>query len=587
MSTDSILHLDPNNAEFNAAVDLALRTKESFFLTGKAGTGKTTFLKYVRTISEKRIAVIAPTGVAAVNARGKTIHSFFKLDFRNVYLPGDVRLQRRSRAGNREENIYDHLRYNQKQVDLLNNLDTLIIDEVSMVQPYMIDMIDQILRVFRKRFSDPFGGVQMILIGDLFQLPAFCKDNLIKNKILSIYPSMLPLDALAFRQISLHYIELSKVYRQQDKLFVNVLNKIRVGEQSYQDLQLINERLASRVLKNHGHKENFWVDSHTVLNENGRIVESIHKPAIGIPVTKDAIEDDVIQIATKNSTVDNINESKLEKLVTPLLTFDATVSGIFDTSIYPCDLNLKLKIGAQVMLLKNSEIDGLFNGSIGTVTDLRSDTVSVKFGSKTVSIGRHTWDNIEYKYNSLLDRIEADVIGTFTQFPLRLAWAITVHKSQGLTFERAHIDIDSTFTTGQLYVALSRCTSLDGLTLQYPINSSMIKVDSSAIRYDNSKKSAQVINNMLPDLEANYLYATAKDQFIRKNYDVAYDLFVKAMKLRNDLEDPKMKRWVVVLLNRYFDKSQFDLLGKLGTEEISTSSVDDAIIFLTNSLELT
>jgi hypothetical protein len=547
--------LDKNNKEFYAALQVVLRTNKPLFLTGKAGTGKTTFLHYVKSVSSKNIAVVAFTGIAAVRAGGQTIHSFFKLDPYNIYFPGDYRLSTRLRPGAEDRTtIYKHFRYNQAQVDKLNALDVLVIDEISMVPPYMIDTLDRILRVFRKRHHEPFGGVQLVMVGDLFQLPPviFDKDTLLEAR--RHYPSLLPLHAQVFRELKPTHIELNKVYRQRDQHFIDILNRIRLGTHSRYDLECINKRVISRVraTAKSASADDGWIRSEevSVYADGKSMVARILEPSI--QSDSDMCPDsNVIQITTTNQNADFENQHRFAQLRTQVYQFDAVVEGNFPTNMYPTDQFLQLRVGAQVMFLKNNVLTGTYNGMIGMVEELGEDIVKVKVGEVSYAVEPTRWHNIKYELNKATNVLEAIIVGTFAQYPLRLAYAITVHKSQGMTFERAHLDVKNTFATGQAYVALSRCTTLEGITLQSALLHDAIRVDPAAIAFAAEKMSAERVSVMLDDQEADYCYVQAREYFKKGDYEKAYASFQKGMTLRNDLEDPRFKRWVLVVLKRY------------------------------------
>ena len=399
---------------------------EIIFLTGKAGTGKTTFLHQIKQLSAKRLAVVAPTGVAAINAGGVTIHSLFQLPF-GPLVPGAV--QREGRKFNRDK------------IRLLRSLDLLVIDEISMVRADVLDGIDEVLRQYRTN-SKPFGGVQLLLIGDMQQLPPVIRDDdwtLLKPH----YETGYFFGSKALRQTDYVSIELTHIYRQTDQRFIDLLNSIREKTVTREQLADLNQRY--------------------------------------VPDFAPADSEGYITLSTHNTTAQQINSDKLRGLKTPLRTFEANIEGEFPANIYPTELNLDLKVGAQVMFIKNdiSRDKLYYNGKIGQITAIDDDVIYVRSQSdgEEIDVYPADWTNIRYNLDAVTKEIKGESIGTFRQFPLKLAWAITIHKSQGLTFEKAIIDASAAFAHGQVYVALSRCKTLGGLVLRSPIPSHSIKTE--------------------------------------------------------------------------------------------------------------
>ncbi|RRB07025.1 HRDC domain-containing protein [Larkinella rosea] len=414
------------NEKLQLAHDFILHTNRNVFLTGKAGTGKTTFLHQIKQLTSKRLVVVAPTGVAAINAGGVTIHSLFQLPF-GPLIPG---------ATSRESK-----KFNREKIKILRTLDLLIIDEISMVRADVLDGIDEVLRRFRHR-SEPFGGVQLLLIGDMQQLPPVIRDD-DWTFLKPYYDTGYFFGSLALRKTPYISIELLHIYRQSDLRFVEILNSIREKRVTRPQLEELNQRYISQ----------FSPDE----NEG------------------------YITLSTHNNSAQQLNNQKLLALDTESHTFEATIEGEFPVQAYPTEAQLELKVGAQVMFIKNdiSREKLFYNGKIGQITDIDEDCIYVKcpHETDTLEVTRMEWLNIRYSLNSVTNEIREEPIGKFNQYPLKLAWAITIHKSQGLTFERAIIDAASAFAHGQVYVALSRCKTLEGLVLRAPIPSQSIKTE--------------------------------------------------------------------------------------------------------------
>ncbi|MGD9931304.1 MAG: helix-turn-helix domain-containing protein [Mangrovibacterium sp.] len=427
------------NDQLQLASDFVRFTNQNIFLTGKAGTGKTTFLKNLKRESPKRMVVVAPTGVAAINAGGVTIHSFFQVSFGPQVPQENPAMSVSSPTGlNAPTNIK---RYSQEKINIIRSLDLLVIDEISMVRADLLDAIDEVLRRFRDR-RKPFGGVQLLMIGDLQQLAPVVKEDE-WNILKSYYDTCYFFSSRALRQSNFISIELRHIYRQSDEKFINLLNQIRENN----------------------------IDANTLTELNKRY----------IPNFKPTDEEGYITLTTHNYQAQQINQTKLKELKTKEHFFEANVHLDFPEYLYPTDFELVLKTGAQVMFVKNdsSPEKRYFNGKIGKITHIFEDTIEVscKGDFEPITVERETWQNAKYSLDPETKEIKEEVIGTFEQFPLKLAWAITIHKSQGLTFEKAIINARLSFAHGQVYVALSRCKSLEGMVLSSPIEPQSIKND--------------------------------------------------------------------------------------------------------------
>jgi hypothetical protein len=430
------------NPQLSLAHDFVQFTDKNIFLTGKAGTGKTTFLKNLRLNCPKRMAVVAPTGVAAINAGGVTIHSFFQLPF-GPFIPDRTEAS----ALGSQNSLSSQMRFSREKIKLIKSLDLLVIDEISMVRADMLDAIDAVLKRFRNR-TKPFGGLQLLMIGDLHQLSPVIKDeewNLLKN----YYPSVYFFNSRALQQTDPITIELKHIYRQADQYFIDLLNKVRDNQLDHHSLQELNERYQ--------------------------------------PDFEPRDDEGYITLTTHNATAQRTNQHKLESLVGKSYFFTAEIKNEFPEYMYPTEQELEMKVNAQVMFVKNdiSKEKLFYNGKIGQITRIVDGVIYVKCPGDyaEIPVGIAEWQNIRYKLNEETKEITEEVIGSFLQFPLKLAWAITIHKSQGLTFERAIIDAGASFAHGQVYVALSRCKSFEGVVLRSPIVSNSVKTDRTIQEY--------------------------------------------------------------------------------------------------------
>lgn len=448
---------------FDKVISFIGYTNRSIFLTGKAGTGKTTLLKRIKESSPKKMAVIAPTGVAAMNAKGTTINSFFQLP-PGSFFPGDITLENLQSGILSIQSMVSDLSYSREKISLFNELELLVIDEVSMVRCDLLDVIDAILRAVRKN-NAPFGGVQLLLIGDLYQLPPVTKRE--DWAFLSrAYPSPYFFDALVIRRNPLLQIELTTVFRQTEPEFINVLNDIRNNQISEASLELLNKR---------------------------------HSPSYN---TTEEVSP--IIITSHNAEANAINKAKLDELPGTAYTFEGEVSGEFRDLGLQAEQSLNLKEGAQVMFIKNDtgENRKFYNGKIGKVKSLKDGEILISFpNEEDLFLEKTSWQSFEYKTDAE-DAIVQQQVGEFSQYPIKLAWAVTIHKSQGLTFDSAIIDAGKSFVAGQVYVALSRVRTLNGLILRSKISTDSLRSNTAVINYMNPAKEEELDNILIAEQEA-------------------------------------------------------------------------------------
>lgn len=491
--------LDTNNKEFQDALQLITHTRQSVFLTGKAGTGKSTFLKYICNHTKKKYVVLAPTGIAAINAGGVTLHSFFKLPFRPM-LPDDPDL---SLSHGR---IFEFFKYPKEKRKIIAEVDLIIIDEISMVRADIIDCVDRILRVYSGNMRLPFGGKQLLFVGDVFQLEPVVPSD--QKEILSLfYASPFFFSARVFKDINLVPIELQKVYRQTDSVFINILDRIRNNAARKQELDTLNGRY--------------------------------------FPSFEPQNEDMYITLATRRDQVDFINEKKLAELPGEEYVSVGKIEGDFPESSLPTQLNLSIKEQAQVIFIDNDYERRWVNGTIGMVSGIdENGNVYVLLESGVEHLVEPTsWRNYKYKYNEKEKRIEEEIVGTFEQLPIRLAWAITVHKSQGLTFSRVVVDLTGgVFAGGQTYVALSRCTSLEGLVLKSKISSRDIFIRKEIVEFSQIFNNQALIEKSIKESEAELQYGRAAQGFRQGNMKEAVEAFAAAVSKRNELDSPMVQR---------------------------------------------
>ena len=491
--------LDTNNKEFQDALQLITHTRQSVFLTGKAGTGKSTFLKYICNHTKKKYVVLAPTGIAAINAGGVTLHSFFKLPFRPM-LPDDPDL---SLSHGR---IFEFFKYPKEKRKIIAEVDLIIIDEISMVRADIIDCVDRILRVYSGNMRLPFGGKQLLFVGDVFQLEPVVPSD--QKEILSLfYASPFFFSARVFKDINLVPIELQKVYRQTDSVFINILDRIRNNAARKQELDTLNGRY--------------------------------------FPSFEPQNEDMYITLATRRDQVDFINEKKLAELPGEEYVSVGKIEGDFPESSLPTQLNLSIKEQAQVIFIDNDYERRWVNGTIGMVSGIdENGNVYVLLENGVEHLVEPTsWRNYKYKYNEKEKRIEEEIVGTFEQLPIRLAWAITVHKSQGLTFSRVVVDLTGgVFAGGQTYVALSRCTSLEGLVLKSKISSRDIFIRKEIVEFSQIFNNQALIEKSIKESEAELQYGRAAQGFRQGNMKEAVEAFAAAVSKRNELDNPMVQR---------------------------------------------
>lgn len=494
--------IDLSNPQFQDVWNLLRYTHNSVFLTGKAGTGKSTFLKYIVANIKKKSVVLAPTGIAAVNVGGQTLHSFFKLPFKPL-LPEDPDFATNV--------LRKRMKYSSSFIKLLRNLDLIVIDEVSMVRADIVDFIDKVLRVYTGNMRLPFGGKQMLFVGDVFQLEPVVKGEA-RDMLARYYDTTYFFNAKVFNEMSLVSIELRKVYRQTDLHFVSMLDRIRAGSPTTNDIEELNSHL----------RADNAVDSAFTMT-----------------------------IATRREMVDNINESHLNELKTKEEAYMGSVEGEYPMDSLPTDMELRLKVGAQVVFIKNDPDRRWVNGTIAVVRECRDDCIIVSTENESfLQVVRERWSNIRYVYNEEKHTIDDVELGAFIQFPLKLAWALTIHKSQGLTFDNVIIDIGrGAFTGGQTYVALSRCRTLEGISLRSTINARDVYVDPSISHFASGFNDTLAIDRALEQSRADGLYEKAARAWNEHKTGEAVEAFCAASALRNVTDKQSVVRLLRIKLS--------------------------------------
>ena len=555
-------NFDLDNKEFKYAEQLILFSNRSIYLTGKAGTGKSTFLRYIAKNTTKNYIIVAPTGIAAINAGGMTINSFFQLPFTPFVWELFDEAQRQGFNN-----------FSKEKREIIQKADLIIIDEISMVRADVIDAIDYRLRNYGGKKHLPFGGKQILFVGDTFQLePIAQRDEWqILNKY---YDSPYFFSARTFKEMNFMNIELKKVYRQSDEKFISLLNKVRVNQAKTEDLIELNKNYIPNFAP----------------NDN----------------------DGFITLATKRDIVDATNLQKLNQLEGTLFSFEGIIEGKFgrensnNDDLLPTNKVLDLKKGAQVMFVKNDRGGRWVNGTIGVIEELTEKSISVSINKEeekvTYNLEKVSWENLKYELDKRTGKIIETVIGTFTQYPIKLAWSITIHKSQGLTFDKLVIDMGGgAFSAGHTYVALSRCTSLEGIKLRTPIKLSDIIVRDEVIRLSQTANNEMAINDELSDSQANFYYKDCIKEFDNNDFELAYDNLIKAKEFRDDTLKPIFKRFLSFKLNQLkFRNDKFknlekanaklafeieQLNEKLNTKDLQTEEISKELSETQNEME--
>lgn len=520
--------IDLVNPEFLQAWNLITHTHQSVFLTGKAGTGKSTFLRYICEHTKKKYVVLAPTGVAAMNVGGVTLHSFFQIPTRPI--PPDDSEYSISK-------IRKKLKFNKEKIKLIRSVELIIIDEISMVRSDIIDFVDRVLRSYSDNKKEPFGGKQMLFVGDIFQLePVITADT--RDILSRYYKNFFFFNAKVYDFIDLISIELKKIYRQNDTSFVKILDKIRINNVSSEDLQIINSRYCNQEISNE--------------------------------------KEFTITLASRRDIVDNINSKNMDILPGEEYIFKGEIHGDFPEKLLPTDRDLVLKNNAQIILIKNDKDKRWANGTIAKVYKITSDNIMIKLENGNVhTLSPEIWRNIKYTYNEDKNIIEEEVLGEFIQFPIKAAWALTIHKSQGLTFNNVILDLgDGAFSCGQTYVALSRCTSLEGIILKSLLTKRDIIVNPSVVDFSKSFNDQKSILNAISYAKADILYREAITHFNNYEFTNSVDKLSEAISLRNDLSDKKVRRLIGLKLSTIRQQAEIINQMKAQLKELAAEYVD-------------
>ena len=498
MSSGNSENIDLDNKEFQKVWELISHTNRSVFLTGKAGAGKSTFLRYITENTKKKYVVLAPTGIAAVNAGGVTLHSFFKLPFKPV-MPDDPDFSIRY--------LRERMKYSGDFVRLLRELDLIIIDEISMVRADTIDFIDKLLRFYTGKRREPFGGKQMLLVGDIFQLEPVVQTET-RDIIRKYYDNSFFFSANVFKEFSVIPIELKKIYRQNDPLFISLLDRVRAGVPTREDIRLLNSHLQQDTTPSKG--------------------------------------DFVMTLATHRDMVDSINDHHLNLLKSPVMTYLGVVTGEFPETALPTPMELQLKVGAQVVFIKNAKDHRWVNGTLGKVYSASADSLEIELESGDRHILEpERWSNIRYDYDEDTKKITEVELGSYTQYPLRLAWALTIHKSQGLTFNNVIIDMGrGAFSGGQTYVALSRCRSLEGLTLRSTVNQRDMFVNPAIVSFSNRFNSETLFKSAIEEAHVKELFRLAAKNWNKGDINHAIDNLIEGSAVEYRLDNPVVKRYI-------------------------------------------
>lgn len=508
--------------KIEVAAQFVNSTNRPIFLTGKAGTGKTTFLRKLTSITHKNFIIVAPTGIAALNAKGVTIHSQFLLPF-GSFIPSKEPEGNFSQSGNFYSQFTLGRRHalNGARRKVLRSVDLIIIDEVSMLRADILDAIDYRMKSLKRNFDEPFGGVQVLMIGDLFQLPPIVKNE--EWAVLSkFYKGMHFFEALALRNSGMVYIELDKIFRQKDQTFIDILNKLRLNKIERSDVDFLN-----RFFKTEAEIET---------------------------------EKEVITITTHNYKADQQNRKELDALPGEPQFFEAVVEKDFPESLYPVPYSLELKVGAQIMFIKNdsSGEGAYYNGKMATVTNIDDEGIEVRMSDSRMKyhLTREVWENKRYAVQDDTKEIQEEVIGTFQQYPIKLAWAVTVHKSQGLTFDKAIIDVGQAFAPGQVYVALSRLRSLDGLILRTKIQPTVISSDPEASQFTKSTESQEPLESLLSKGQQAYMLDILEKTFNFYEIMLGIQEFQKDSDSSLAFEDEEMNTAIPQLLSLLASESE-------------------------------